>query len=74
MITQEEKQARMAVIRDRLADRNISEVARRLKYTSVWLRSILKPDSTHSPSERIICALEDYLEIKRNNKWHDQEI
>ena len=72
MISKEEKLARMAVIREVISDRNIAEVARRLKYTRVWLSEIVKKPKENIvprlPSERAIVQLEDYLGIKMADK------
>ena len=49
-------------IRERMSDRNVSEVARRIGVTRVWLMMILKEGSTATPSYKLLCKLNDYLD------------
>lgn len=49
-------------IRERMSDRNVAEVARRLKVTRVWLSAILKEDSPHKPSYNMLERLSEYLD------------
>jgi len=53
----------MDQIRERMSDRNISEVARRIGVTRVWLSYIL--NGHHVPSKELQQRLSDYL-LRKN--------
>jgi len=52
-------------IREKLRDRNLSEVGRRLNITRSYLSFICKKNSTANPSYEMIKKISDYLEDRK---------